>query len=112
MLAPIGHVLAIAAAVCGGFAWTVLVLGFAYARFVVPKERARPSVLPPRTASQVFVLLYTTVISGAGLVLTLIALAIDYGARWAWVGAATNGGFLAAFCAALVFYRYRRPPPR
>ena len=108
------HALAIAAAFCGAAAWTVLALGLLYARFLVPKERAggRPSVLSPRTASQVFVVLYVTVISGTGLLLALIALAIDYGARWAWIGAALSGGFLAAFGIAGLIYRYRHPLPR
>lgn len=55
LMTAIGHVIAVTAATLGVAAWTVLVLGFAYARVFVPREKKDPkAVMSPRVAIQVF----------------------------------------------------------
>ena len=108
MIAVIGHAIAVAAAILGITAWSILALGFAYCRLFVPKERKDPkAVMSPQVATQVFIVTAVTGMSAATLVLAVTALLIGESTHWAWIGGTASVAFFVLFGGALAFARYR-----
>ena len=108
MIAVIGHAIAVAAAILGIAAWSVLAFGFAYSWLFVPNERKNPkTVMSPRVATQVFTIAIVTWVFAASLMTAVVALLIGESTHWAWIGAGASAAFLVPFGGALAFAHYR-----
>jgi len=107
-----GHIVAVAAAVCGGATWILPLLGAA--SWWYAERRRRPRKLPSLAVvgHVIVILVLAAMPTVAGILLAIIALVSGEGASWAWSGLGAIVAFWMSVAIGGHFVSRRTKPAR